>query len=382
LPICSTTAPSNDRDTDSALFTAVRALALAVVVLWHWVFATVRWTANGPRTGNPLHLVPAGFVLTWFLQVMPLFFLIGGWASRGSYDRHAARGRTDRSWLRARCLRLAAPVFPLVVGLVIAKITLSPWAFGVVLLAVSPLWFLGVYLPLTLVTPLLVRAHRGSTAVTLTASASMVALLQYARFVFNRGGLAITLLSFLAVWGFVYQVGFHLDRLCANRFFAVRTALLGIAGIIAGTFLGFSPSMVTTTTDKISNMGPPTMQIMMLGLFQAGLIATFAPQLTKFAKRIQVESLTQWIDARQMKIYTWHLPIWVVLLLIARNTSMALTTTATSHWLLHRPIWLLVPLGTGIALERCAAVGRSRMQASKRAASLHESAACTPGKSN
>lgn len=52
--------PASTRD---HTFTLVRTAALTVVVLWHWLFATVRWDANGPHTGNPLHVVPAGFLL-------------------------------------------------------------------------------------------------------------------------------------------------------------------------------------------------------------------------------------------------------------------------------------------------------------------------------
>ena len=77
--------------TKDALPTVLRSLALVVVVTWHGALSTLRWDGHGPHAGNALHLVPGGFVLTWFLQVMPLFFLIGGAVSLGSLRRNFER---------------------------------------------------------------------------------------------------------------------------------------------------------------------------------------------------------------------------------------------------------------------------------------------------
>jgi hypothetical protein len=31
---------------------------------------------------NPIHVVPGGWLATWLLQVMPVFFLVGGYPAR------------------------------------------------------------------------------------------------------------------------------------------------------------------------------------------------------------------------------------------------------------------------------------------------------------
>lgn len=338
-------------------FTLVRTGALLVVVLWHWLFATVRWDANGPHTGNPMHAVPAGFVLTWFLQVMPLFFLIGGWASWGSLERHQERGGSDRSWVMARARRLAAPVIPLVGGLLMARVVLSAWWFGVVLLAVSPLWFLGVYLPLTLLTPLLVGAHRRWPAASLAVNFVVVCAGQYFRFALHQKGLLLTLVAFLTTWGFAYQLGFHLDRLRADRRLAAAVALTGLAGIGAATLLGYPASMVARSGEKISNMGPPTLAIVMLTLFQAGLVTCCATVLGRVSSQRRIAAALTWIDARQMSIYTWHLPIWTAVLVALRSTRAGLAPTPTKSWLWQRPLWLVVP---GVALSVVLAVVQAR----------------------
>jgi Acyltransferase family len=321
----------------------VRSFALCVVVIWHWVFSTVRWDAHGPHAGNPLHLVPYGYVLTWFLQVMPMFFFIGGWASIGSLRRHLDRNGTSAEWVARRAKRLVVPVIPLVAAVIGAKLFLSPWAFGTVLFAASPLWFVAVYVPLTILTPAIYRAHQRSTSVSFAASVIAVALVQAARFGLHYSSTAITLLSFITVWGTVYQLGFFVDRVMTDRRVAGGSALLGIVGISAGSLLGFSPSMVTTAHDKISNMGPPTATIIALAVFQLGCVGLLSTSIQKISARKTVTRVVAWIENHQMKIYAIHLPIWTVLITLTRTSVIANGEHATSSWWVLRPVWTLLP---------------------------------------
>jgi hypothetical protein len=345
-----TSAPSVRGAAPDSFFTFVRSAALVVVVLWHWVFATIRWDGNGPHSGNPLHLVTGGFVLTWFLQVMPLFFIIGGWASIGSYKRSVDRGETG--WVRKRTWRLVKPVLPLVAAILVAKFFLSSWMFGVVLLAVSPLWFLAVYVPLTTLTPLLVRSHRRAPGSMLGLSIGIVIAIQYVHFVLGFGGVAITLFSFLSVWGTAYQLGFFLEQVRRDRRLALASLFVGLVGIVGSSAFGYSLSMVTRATDARSNMGPPTIQIVFLALFQMGLICVFQDALRRFAVRSTVARLVAFFDAYQMTIYAIHLPIWVAVLMVLRSTPLALDDQATIGWVFARPLWLLAPGAVLVAALR------------------------------
>src|SRR4030095_7914448 len=85
-----------------------RAFSLLIVVLWHWVFTIVVWGKDGPSANSPLGFTDNLWILTWFLQVMPVFFFVGGhahlqlWAKlRGGPHGRLVVGRLGRVALPA-----------------------------------------------------------------------------------------------------------------------------------------------------------------------------------------------------------------------------------------------------------------------------------------
>jgi hypothetical protein len=272
-----------------------------------------------------------------------MFFFVGGWASFGSLRRHLDRGGTSAEWVGRRAKRLLIPVLPLVAAVMAAKLFLSPWAFGTVLFAASPLWFVAVYVPLTILTPAIYRAHQRSSSASFAGSLISVALIQGARFGLHYTGITITLMSFITVWGTVYQLGFVVDRVMTHRRTAVGLTFLGLAGIGIGTLMGFSPSMVTTAHDTISNMGPPTAMIVSLGFFQLGCIGMLSLWIKKLSTHSIIARVVAWIENHQMKIYAIHLPIWTVLITLTRTSVVANGEHATSSWWVLRPVWMLLP---------------------------------------
>jgi Acyltransferase family len=325
-----------------ALF--ARSASLIIVVLWHWLFAVVRWDDSGAHTGNPLHLIPGSFLLTWALQIMPVFFLVGGWASSGSFDRAAAKGTAPTTWVTARIKRLIVPVLPLVALVIAVRVFGSPWLFGMTLLAASPLWFLAVYVPLTAATPVMRRAHRRAPRLTLAVMLTMVGGLHYLRFVQGMTGLAITLISFLVVWGTVYQLGSYFETVLNQPSIALGCTIVGVLGIV-GSHIGggYSLSMVTTAADTRSNMGPPTVQVVWLALLQLGLLGLFGNMITRAMTHRRMRNAIIWTSERQMSIYALHFPIWVAVLLALRTTPLAMSSSASTTWLLTRPLWFVIP---------------------------------------
>ncbi|MFJ9573446.1 acyltransferase family protein [Streptomyces bacillaris] len=204
----------------------LRVGSLAVVVLGHWMMAAV--TPDG--VGNLLAVVPALQPLTWLLQVMPVFFFVGGFSHALSYRSllrkrpggpaasAASAASTTSSdsvyaaFLRARLQRLLRPtmVFVLVWGVVALLVQLLGGGGGLtgvtLRLVTQPLWFIGIYLAMVAFTPPLLRLHErygwGAFA-GLAGAAAAVDVLRFA-----AGVPYVEFLNFAFVWLAVHQLGF------------------------------------------------------------------------------------------------------------------------------------------------------------------------------
>src|SRR5262249_43508762 len=143
-----------------------RALAIFLVVLGHWFVVAVVYR-DGELSGyNALAVLTWIDPFTWLFQVMPIFFLVGGYASAASLASHRASGSDGIGWVLKRTDRLLRPTTALFV--VLPLITVATVAAGVdkqqighaVWLASVPLWFLLAYLTLVVLTPWLYALHR------------------------------------------------------------------------------------------------------------------------------------------------------------------------------------------------------------------------------
>ncbi|BCJ56555.1 hypothetical protein Asp14428_80300 [Actinoplanes sp. NBRC 14428] len=164
----------------------LRVVSLGVVIAGHWLMAVPE--AGGDRITNVLAVVPVLRPLTWLLQVMPLFFLVGGFAHATALASLDRRGGGYADFARSRISRLLRPaaVFLGVWLAVALGAALAGQDHGIVRVAlrtvVQPLWFLGVYLALVALAPVMLRLHRrfgGRVPVALLAAAAVVDLLRF-----------------------------------------------------------------------------------------------------------------------------------------------------------------------------------------------------------
>ncbi|MGL5909184.1 MAG: acyltransferase family protein, partial [Phycicoccus sp.] len=91
----------------------LRALAIGAVVLGHWLVAAVTVRDGRLEAGALLDRAAWTHPLTWVVQVMPLFFLVGGYANALSWRSARRRGVGPGAWLQNRLRRLLVPVAPL-----------------------------------------------------------------------------------------------------------------------------------------------------------------------------------------------------------------------------------------------------------------------------
>ena len=165
---------------------ALRALAIVGVILGHWL-VTALVVSQGHKgitlaDKSPLHSMPYLTPVSWIFQTLAIFFLVGGYAAARSYTGGYW------AWLRKRLVRLSRPVAVLaaVWALLATGLYLGgvPWPtlHTVLTLVLDPLWFLGVFVLLTALTPPAVTLVRRLGAFAAALPLAIVAAVDTARF--------------------------------------------------------------------------------------------------------------------------------------------------------------------------------------------------------
>ncbi|WP_127552507.1 acyltransferase [Actinoplanes sp. OR16] len=342
---------------------ALRAVAIAGVVLGHWLVTAVvagpSWRGVSPLSSSP-GLVPA----TWVLQTLAPFFFAGGYAAACGLRR-----RRPWPWLSSRLSRLSRPV--LAFALVWAVILLVLWLTGVPSgtrrligsLVIHPLWFLAIFLVLTALTPLLraVVARWGVwSALSPAAVVGLSDVLSSRPPAIVERGAAIlpphaigqagadlspvlAMVDVLAGWAVPYLLGIALaDRALPRRAgaFLLPVGVVTCAGLVL--IAGYPASAVGVPGDGRSNLAPPTLFAVGLGLAQIGAFLLVRPWLRRVLERPVVWVPVVVLNLCAMTAYCWH------------QTAMLLVTFAGGFfgalpglhdlpgpgWVAHRLVWL------------------------------------------
>jgi hypothetical protein len=337
---------SRDRTVDF-----LRAFSILTVMLGHWFIAII-WVREG-RIGviSAIGATSGLWLGTWFLQVMPIFFFVGGFSNLVTHDAINKRGEGYGAFMRARASRLLVPTLVFVgVWLVVQVLFHLIDAGGDRLirgtfLPFGPLWFLFVYLAVIAATPAMLRLHRRYRAAVPVMLVAGVALVDVLRF--GAGAPGIGWANLALVWLFAHQLGFFYgdgSLVRAGRRVHVAMAGLGLAGLVALTNIGVYPrSMIGTDVERISNMNPPTACLIALTLWLVGLAMLVREPLSRWLMRPRPWMAVIAANGLIMTIFLWHLTAYVVAILALRPLGLGRQTDTTATWWLERPIWLAVP---------------------------------------
>lgn len=330
----------------------LRAFSLLVVVAWHWVFTVIIWRPDGPHASNPIGTTSGLWMATWVLQVMPLFFMIGGFVHSGAWNARRGYAR----FLRARLGRLFAPAAVAIavvttLGFLADQLTGGiEWMPRAVVLILSPLWFLAVYSLLVVLTPVAAWAHSRFGELALITLAGASVLLDIARL--RHGWGPASVLSWFVVWGFCHQVGFSYQRIvAAPRRFAWGLVFAGGFALVGLTNMGAYPrSMVGVPGEPISNVGPPTACIVALCVLQVGLVVLVRERALAVAARPMAARVVGWVSANSMPLYLWHglgMAVAYSAVVLSGVTPPGSTSAA---WWAQRPLWAVLPMATTLPL--------------------------------
>lgn len=343
-------APADASDGRNTYVDFLRAVSLVVVVLWHWAFTIVIWEDDGPHATNPIGFTTGLWLATWLLQVMPLFFYIGGYAHLTSWTKARARGDSIWAFTGRRIRRLAVPALSLfvvwlVLGAALGAVFDLTWVGRAVFLVVSPLWFIAIYLVLVALLPIAIRLHERFDSIVVVFLAGAALAVDIARFRYDLEWLGMA--NMLFVWGLCHQLGFFYDRIVALHrridWTLLWAGLFGLAGLV---FSGLYPGSMVGVPGERSNMAPPSICIVALVAFQAGVAEIIRPAMQRRLARARWQRANELVNRFSMPLFLFH----TTGMALHRAVRYAIAgernepTSPDLWWWLSRPLAIVGPL--------------------------------------
>ncbi len=328
----------------------LRAVSILVVITGHWLITAVYYHDGSLTPGDLLVIQPNTQWLTWLFQVMPIFFIVGGYANAVSLESARRREIGYAGWLAARLNRLVTPLLALLLGWAVLAALLHFWGVSgdVIRLAsraaLIPIWFLAIYIMVVVLAPATYIAWRRWGFVSLGAFAVVGALVDVAFFVADLRWLGWT--NYFWIWLGVHQLGYAWrDGRMGSRAQLLTYSALALAALVLLVFAGPYPlAMVGSPDEALSNSRPPKITLLVLGIFQIGLLLAIEQPMRRLLAGLRVWAATVLINSMIMTLYLWHLTVMVIvvsLLYLAGGPGLGLQP-GSPEWWLTRPIWIAV----------------------------------------
>jgi len=341
----------------------LRALALLAVPTGHWLLGGFTLdTGGGLHNTSSLATFNQLAPVSWILQMLGIFFLVGGYSSYLSFQR---RKGSTRQWTTGRLKRLGRPVLGVTAVWALLLPTLH-YGLGVPTatlhtastLVVQPLWFVGVYAVITALTPYCVRASQRLgfwAAAPLLGSVAVVDFLRYGPCA-DAMPSWLSLLNLLPGWMFAYQLGVSwADKRLGRR--EAWLLLAGGAALFAALLLAFHypASMVGVPGEARTNSHPPSLLVLALAAVQSGAAILLRDRLARLLRRPALWAPVVIINLSAMTILCWHQTAMLAAAVPASyfGEIPGLTTAPdTVGWILARLAWMPLFAGLLVAIAK------------------------------
>ena len=338
------TPPERNRYVDFLRFVSIMA-----VIIGHWLIATA-YVVNGDiDVGHLLKGRPQLHWLTWIFQVMPIFFIVGGYSNAVSLESSERKGIGYAGWLSARLNRLVAPLLILVVAWAVIAIAMKLLGAEAKTIqyvsqaALIPTWFLSIYIVIIMLAPFAYKVWKKYGFPSFIAFVAGAALTDYAFFALDMQWLGWT--NYLWVWLAVHHLGFAWrdDRLGGVG----KRLLFSAVGFVSLWFLIFKGpyplAMVGSPDPGLSNTLPPKITLLALGTFQFGLLLALESPMRRALDGLRLWTATVLINSMIMTVYLWHITVMVIfgaVLYKLGGFGLGYEPGAIDWWY-TRPVWIV-----------------------------------------
>lgn len=320
----------------------LRVLAIGGVVYGHWLLVSITYSRGQLSGVDAIGYVSWGPWVTWAFQVMPVFFLVGGYVNARSWPSHRARGETWTVWVRDRALALLWPTAVFVaVGVLAASAALLAGVPGAEVgeagwLVALQLWFLPVYLLLAALTPALLAAHHRwglRVPVVMAAAAALVSA-----GVTGAHLPVIGYANYLFVWGSAHQWGFAWqDGALTRRRWRPLAMIAGGAALLA-CLLAWAPFKVDMVGS--GNTNPPSVALLAFAIAQSGLALAAEPAGARLLLRPGLWRWVRRLNATVMTLYLWQfVPVIIVAIICYPAGLLPQPAIGSAQWWALRPVW-------------------------------------------
>lgn len=329
----------------------LRAVSILAVITGHWLIVALYYhdgSLNPP--GTLLAIQPDTQWLTWLFQVMPIFFIVGGYANAVSLESAHRRGVGYAGWLAARLNRLVTPLLALLLGWAIFAVLLYFWdvSGGVIALAsraaLIPIWFLAIYIMVVVLAPATYKAWRRWGFASFWVFAAGGALVDIAFFAADLRWAGWS--NYFWIWLSVHHLGYAWrDGRMGSPARLMSYSALGLLALVLLIFAGPYPlAMVGSPDEGLSNTAPPKITLLALAVFQFGLLLAIEKPMRRRLSGLRVWAATVLINSMIMTIYLWHLTVMVIIVSLAYLAGgLGLGfEPGSSEWWLTRPLWIAV----------------------------------------
>ena len=329
----------------------LRAVSILVVVVGHWLIAGFQYENGAVESIQVLAILPSTQPLTWIFQVMPIFFIVGGYSNAVSLLSAQRQQQSYGAWLSTRLDRLVRPLLPLIglwaviaMGLQICGIPVDQIQL-LTQIALIPIWFLAIYVIAVLFAPLTFKAWQRFGIGSVAALMGMAVLVDFA--VFELGASWAGWTNYLWVWLGVHQLGYGWPE---GRFRpkGLRTVIICIGGwlsLAALVFVGPYPlAMVGSPDSEISNTLPPKITLLALAIAQFAMVLMLERPVNKWLANVKIWAATVLVNSMIMTLYLWHITAMLALVFAAWLVGgMGLTLVPGElDWWLTRPLWIAI----------------------------------------